>query len=88
MTDKELRHLSRAELLEMLLTQAEENEGLRRRLDEAEQALADRAIEIQRAGSLAEASLRLNKVFAAADQAAQQYLENVRRLAQEGRLTA
>lgn len=72
----------------MLLAQAEENEELRRRLDEAERALADRAIEVQSAGSLAEASLRLNKVFVAADQAAQQYLENVRRLAQEGRLTA
>lgn len=85
MTDKELRRLSRAELLEMLLAQTEENERLRERLDEAEAALNDRRIEIERAGSLAEASLRLNKVFTAADEAARQYLENVQRMAREGR---
>ena len=88
MTDKELRRLSRAELLEMLLAQVEENEKLKVRLDEAEQALEDRRIAIARAGSLAEASLQLNKVFAAADRAARQYVENVQRLAREGRLTA
>lgn len=88
MTDKELRRLSRAELLEMLLAQVEENEKLKARLDDAERALEDRRIAIERAGSLAEASLQLNKVFAAADQAARQYLENAQRLAREGRLTA
>lgn len=88
MTDKELRRLSRVELLEMLLAQTEENERLRERLDEAEAALNDRRIEIERAGSLAEASLRLNKVFTAADEAARQYLENVQRMAREGRTGA
>lgn len=88
MTDKELRRLSRAELLEMLLAQTEENERLRERLDEAEAALNDRRIEIERAGSLAEASLRLNKVFTAADEAARQYLENVQHMAREGRTGA
>ena len=87
MTDKELRRLSRAELLEMLLAQTEENERLRKRLVEVERSLDDRRIEAARAGSLAEASLRLNGVFQAADQAANQYLENVRRLAREGRIT-
>lgn len=88
MTDKELRRLSRAELLEMLLAQTEENERLRKRLVEVERSLDDRRIEASRAGSLAEASLRLNGVFRAADEAANQYLENVRRLAREGRITA
>lgn len=88
MTDKELRRLSRAELLEMLLAQTEENDRLRKRLAEVERALDDRRIEATRAGSLAEASLRLNGVFRAADEAANQYLENVRRLAREGRITA
>ena len=39
---------------------------------------------IENAGSLAEAALKLNDVFEAADRAAQQYLENVRRMAEEG----
>ena len=86
MTDKELRRLSRAELLEMLLAQTEENERLRERLEDAEKALEDRRIDIAKAGSLAEASLKLNDVFLAADQAARQYVETVRRLAQEGRI--
>ena len=86
MTDKELRRLSRAELLEMLLAQTEENERLRERLEDAEKALEGRRIDIAKAGSLAEASLKLNDVFLAADQAARQYVENVRRLAQEGRI--
>lgn len=88
MTDKELRRLSRAELLEMLLAQVEENEKLKARLDDAERALEDRRIAVARAGSLAEASLQLNQVFAAADRAARQYVENVQRMAREGRLTA
>lgn len=88
MTDRELRRLSRAELLEMLLAQTEENDELRRRLEKAEKALEDRRIVVSRAGSLAEASLQLNQVFEAADRAARQYVENVQRLAREGRLSA
>lgn len=78
MTDKELRRLSRGELLEMLLAQIEKNEQLEQRLKEAENALADRRIVIEQAGTLAEAALKLNGVFEAADRAARQYLENIR----------
>ncbi len=48
--------------------------------------LEHKNIEILKAGSLAEAALRLNQVFEAADAAARQYLDNVRRLAEEGKL--
>lgn len=84
MTDKELRRLSRAELLEMLIAQMEENEKLKRSLDEAEAALSDRQIDIAQAGTMAEAAMRLNGVFEAADRAAQQYLENIRCMAGKG----
>lgn len=84
MTDKELRRLSRRELLEMLIEQMNENEELKQKLDRAESELKDRNIMIENAGSLAEATLKLNDVFEAADRAAQQYLENVRRMAEEG----
>lgn len=83
MTDRELRRLSRAELLELLLAEMEENEDLRRRLQEAEQKLADRALIMNKAGSMAEASLQLNDVFKAADASARQYLENVQRVGRE-----
>lgn len=82
MTDKELRRLSRSELLEMLIAQIEENDRLKTRLGQAEAQLRDRRITIDKAGSLAEAALALNGVFQAADTAAQQYQENIRQEAQ------
>lgn len=84
MTDRELKKLSRAELLELLLEKSRENEQLRAQLEEAKEQLASRTIQLANAGSIAEAALQLNGVFEAADRAAQQYLENVRRIA-EGR---
>lgn len=83
MTDKELKRLNRAELLEMLLAQMEENEKLNRQLQEARDALDNRQIAIEQSGTLAEAVMRLNGVFEAADQAARQYLENIERIARE-----
>lgn len=83
MTDRDLRRLSRAELLELLLEESRENERLRARLKRANERLADRKIQMENAGSIAEAVLQLNGVFEAAEQAAQQYLENVRRIAEE-----
>lgn len=80
MTDKELRRMSRSELLEMLLTQMEENEALKSRLEQAEAKLQDRVISIEESGSIAEAALKLNDVFQAAENAAQQYLENIQRV--------
>lgn len=80
MTDKDLRRLSRGELLEMLIAQAAENDQLKNRLEQAEAQLRDRRIAIDKAGSLAEAALSLNGVFQAAEAAAQQYLENIERI--------
>lgn len=83
MTDKELKRMSRAELLELLIEQMEENEQLRRKLDKALLLLKDRQIRLQKAGSIAKAALELNKVFEAADAAAKQYVESVCRLVDE-----
>ena len=83
MTDKELRRLSRRELLEMLIAETEENTRLRAELEQARTKLADRRILLEKSGSMAEAALRLNGVLEAADKAALHYLENVRRMAQE-----
>lgn len=80
MTDKELKRLSRGELLEMLIAQASENEKLKQELEDAQAALQDRSIAIDNAGSIAEASLQLSGVFEAAQNAAEQYLANIRRM--------
>lgn len=80
MTEKELHKLKRAELLEMMLAQSREIEALRARIETLEIKLADREIRIRESGSIAEAALKLNGIFEAAQAAADQYLENVRRL--------
>lgn len=82
MTDKELKRLSRGELLEMLIQQSKELERLRKQLDAAESALQNREIAITNAGSIAEAALQLNGVFTAAQDACQQYIENICHLSQ------
>ena len=84
MTDKELKKLTRAELLEMLLIQSKEKRLLEEKLQEAEKKLEEREIMVAEAGSIAEAALKLNGVFEAVQQAADQYLENVKRLAEKG----
>ena len=83
MTDKELRRLSRSDLLELLISQTEENQALKTRVAQLEDQLNDRRIAVAEAGSIAEASLKLNCVFAAAEEAARQYLENIQRIQQE-----
>lgn len=80
MADQRLKHMKRAKLLELLIAQMEENEVLRTQLAEANRQLQSREITIQHAGSIAEAVLPLNGVFRAAEQAAQQYLENIQAL--------
>lgn len=86
MTEKELKRLTRADLLEMLIAQSEELRQVKERLKIAEAALANRVIEIDNAGSIAEASLRLNGVFEAAQAACEQYTENIRLLSERSQL--
>lgn len=78
MTDKELRHLNRSELLQMLITQGEENRRLKEELEETKKKLNERQLVMDNAGSIAEASLQLSGIFEAAEQAAKQYLESVK----------
>lgn len=80
MTDRDLKKLSRSDLLELLLKERRENEQLLIKLEKAEKKLRDRTVHLEKVGSIAEAALQLNGVFEAAEAAAAQYLENVQRL--------
>ncbi len=82
MTEKELKKLNRKQLLELLLMQTDRADQLERKLAQLEKRLSDRNIAEMEAGSIAEAALKLNGVFEAAEAAAAQYLENIRRLSQ------
>ena len=78
MTDNELKRMSRADLREILLAQSREIERLRDEVAELNDRLEEREILMSRSGSIAEASLRLNRVFEAAQKAADQYVDSVR----------
>lgn len=80
MTDKELRKLSRKDLLMLLLEQSKELDALKKDYAKLEEALKSKRIKMAKVGSIAEASLQLNGVFESAENACYQYIENVKAL--------
>ena len=82
MTEKELKKMSRAELGKRLMEALQENEELRCQLRIAGDKLSDRTLQLENAGSIAQAALAVNGVFEAAQAAAAQYLENIQTLSQ------
>ena len=79
MNEKDFRKLKRVELYEIMLAQAEEIDDLRAQLATAKKELENKRIDIQQSGSIAEASLKLTKVFEEAQKAADLYLSNIKR---------
>lgn len=91
---KEFSKMNRADLLELLIIQVKENEALKKaeelhekekedladKLTQANKKLNNIEISIQNAGSIAEASLQVNDVFTTAQKAAQQYIDNIKKL--------
>ena len=70
MAERELRRMSRTELIEIIY-------ALKQHEEELEQ-LDDRTLRLEHAGSIAEASLALHQVFEAAQAAADAYLKSVK----------
>lgn len=82
MTEKEIKKLSRTDLLRMLIDQSEEMEKLKSELEKAQTELKEKEIKITQAGSIAEAAIAINGVFEAAQAASMQYVENVKKLSE------
>lgn len=78
MADKELRRMSRPELIEIIYALKSNEEALQKKNAVLKEQLDDRTIRIKEAGSIAEASLQLNDVFSAAQAAADEYLDSVK----------
>ena len=76
--EKELRKMNRTELIEIIYALKKEEEEVNQKLEEAEQQMQHRTIQIAKAGSIAEAAMELNHVFASAQKAADEYLNSVR----------
>ncbi len=81
--NKDLKRLKRVEILEIMLAQSKEIDRLRTRVNELENRLNDKTIKIQESGSIAEASLKLTRIFTEAQKAVDLYLENVKRQHEE-----
>ena len=79
MNEKDFRKLKRVELYEIMLAQAEEIDDLRAQLATAKKELENKRIDIQQSGSIAEASLKLTKIFEEAQKAADLYLSNIKK---------
>lgn len=77
MTERELKKLNRYQLLEMLIIQTERADTLQKQLDDAQNRLDSRDVNMTVIGSVAEASLQLSGVFDAAQKAADIYLSAV-----------
>lgn len=77
MTEQEMKRLKRVQLLEILFEQSCKIDQLEEELAATKKQLAQKKILIDEAGSIAEAALRLNRVFEDAQKAADQYLENI-----------
>ena len=78
MNKSDLKRLSRAELLELLLDQTKLIDQLRTELAQAQAKLEEREIQIHEAGSIADAAAKINELFAVAQATADQYLESVK----------
>lgn len=78
MTNRELRHLGKTELLSILRDQEAELEQLRTQIAQLQSQQKAQAIQMEECGSIAEASLQMNQVFQAAQAAADQYLASIR----------
>ena len=80
MAEEEMKRLKRSDLLARLAELTRENEELKAELVNTRAKLADKTLDLLDTGSIAEASLKLNGVFEAAQAAANQYLDNIERL--------
>ena len=78
MTDKELRHLSRAELIDIIYELQKQSDKKDAQMQKLRAALEERTLRISKAGSIAEAAISVNGVFEAAQAAADQYLTSVK----------
>lgn len=80
MGTKSLKGYTREELAELLLKQAKKLEASEQRINELEEELASRQINIDTAGDIAQAALNVNNIFVDAQKAAEEYVLNVKNL--------
>lgn len=80
MIDKEVRKLSRAQLLLIIREQEKEISELKEYIQKLEKDIENTNITIKECGSIAEASLKLSGIFEKAQEVADQYIMSIKNI--------
>ena len=83
MTEREMKKLTRYQLLELLILQSEQVNELQKQVDELQKKLDARDIQMTVVGSIAEASMQLSGIFNAAQKTADIYMDAVKERAEK-----
>ena len=83
MTDKEFKRLNRAQLIDIIYQLQLQIDTLTEKNQALEQALADKRLRLSNAGNIADAALEMNNCFRSAQDAAEQYLNEIKTLREE-----
>ena len=83
MTDKEFKRLSRSQLIDIIYQLQIKQKELEDENLQLKEELADRRIRLEKAGNIAEATLAIHDVMQTAQDAAAQYLEEIRLMREE-----
>ena len=73
-----LKKMSKAELVDVIYTMAQKNKILHAENDRIQKELADRTVRMENAGSIADASVRINEILSVAQNTADDYVKSVR----------
>ena len=78
MTDKEFKRLSRAQLIEIIYQLQLQLDKMNEEKQVLEGELEDKRLRLRNAGNIAEAALEINNCFRSAQNAAEQYLNEIK----------
>ena len=83
MTDKEFKRLSRAQLIDIIYQLQLQIDKLSEHTQELESELKDKRLRLSNAGNIADAALEINDCFRSAQNAAEQYLSEIKLMREE-----
>ena len=83
MTDKEFKRLTRSQLIDIIYQLQLQLDALSEEKSNLEKALEDKRLRIENAGNIAEAALEINECFRSAQNAAEQYLNEIKEMRAE-----
>ena len=83
MTDKEFKKLSRSQLIDIIYQFQLQVDELTEQNQELERKLADKRLRLSSVGNIAEAALQINECLCSAQNAADQYLDEIKAIREE-----